>query len=605
MNNPRALKWQELLDRPSLYKEEYVHICTLKEQNKRASIQNLYTQICNRSWRLWKFTHQQIKDMFDKYRDTNWEAIQNPFEYFTSKDGQFNFQKFLGAPFSFLYNHGFPYFISRANHSWTKEEDDFIIMAADKVTLNFSFLALCLPGRSGKEISSRFHELATKGCIKIHDEFSQVNPLKNYVRRYFLPQTEQKLAKELIQMYKKGIQINKLLVTQTAKDLYCSDDILAERATYNHFMNCGLNIYSDEENKQYTFSFQKIYHNIKNDLTQCETKEEHDDMVKSIIQDYNLPKPLFSHTWADAFLHRNRLSWRNAHYSRRGSVDPTYSKIYINQVANAVNTYGWDLTFNMDETCIRLNNSSRITLAPTGTKTIPIDKQRNDKEAVTAIGTITKNGAQKLIILSKGTDEKKARERFGKPKDMEIWCTNTESGWTNEEITIRYLKHVHKNLAKKHPCALIMDVYPAHRTKDVIRMAGLLQIELIYVPANGTGVFQPLDNKIYGILKSKLRAKANKTGVLAGPERWKNLASLLKDVWDEIDENHLRSAWDIPNLYKCVENYSKRKPGDNDAFILDDSEIIIDDGEEEEIIELYESDEEEKQDDLDFDPKEK
>lgn len=71
------------------------------------------------------------------------------------------------------------------------------------------------------------------------------------------------------------------------------------------------------------------------------------------------------------------------------------------------------------------------------------------------------------------------------------------------------MKYVHKNLAHNNQCALILDVHPSHRTQKVTETAGRLKIELIYVPANGTGIFQPLDNKIYGILKSKLRAAAN------------------------------------------------------------------------------------------------
>lgn len=69
--------------------------------------------------------------------------------------------------------------------------------------------------------------------------------------------------------------------------------------------------------------------------------------------------------------------------------------------------------------------------------------------------------------------------------------------------------------------------------------------------------------------------------MLTGPERWKNLAALLKEVWDEIEENHLRAAWDLPNLHKNVENHAKRKPCDNDAFMMDYNEIVIDECEEE------------------------
>lgn len=193
--SPRAQMFVDLLHRPSLYKSEYDHICKLKLQNKKASIQSLYTQICRNSWRLWKFTHQQIKEMFDSYRDIQWETIPEPFEYFTSTEGQFNLQQLLGSPFSYLYNNIFPYFVSRANRPWTKEEDDLIIMSAEKSILNFSILALCIPGRTGKEISSRFNTLIKKGLIKNCDDVDQPKSISKYVRRYFLPNSEKNWQK--------------------------------------------------------------------------------------------------------------------------------------------------------------------------------------------------------------------------------------------------------------------------------------------------------------------------------------------------------------------------------------------------------------------------
>ena len=103
-----------------------------------------------------------------------------------------------------------------------------------------------------------------------------------------------------------------------------------QTAIIKRISDCSIEIYQDEDGEKYSDSFMKLYDDIKSDLAQCESREEHDEMINTIINDYNLP--VFSHAWATAFLYRNHLSWRNAHYSRHGSVDPTYSKIYINQV---------------------------------------------------------------------------------------------------------------------------------------------------------------------------------------------------------------------------------------------------------------------------------
>ena len=52
------------------------------------------------------------------------------------------------------------------------------------------------------------------------------------------------------------------------------------------------------------------------------------------------------------------------------------------------------------------------------------------------------------------------------------------------------------------PSALIVDQYRAHLTPRVRRFLSDHNVELIIVPANRTGVLQPLDVKIFAPLKS-------------------------------------------------------------------------------------------------------
>lgn len=73
---------------------------------------------------------------------------------------------------------------------------------------------------------------------------------------------------------------------------------------------------------------------------------------------------------------------------------------------------------------------------------------------------------------------------------------------------MRYLKHLHDNWSKGQLCALIIDCYKVHHTLKVIKMADELNIQLIFVLANGTSIYQPLDKRIFGIVKSKLRSFA-------------------------------------------------------------------------------------------------
>ena len=91
----------------------------------------------------------------------------------------------------------------------------------------------------------------------------------------------------------------------------------------------------------------------------------------------------------------------------------------------------------------------------------------------------------------------------------EVWEIENNQGWMNEDIMIMYLDHVHTKLSVGFLCALVLDCYKAHRTDNVKKKkANNLRIELIFVPANGTRIYQPLDRRIFGIIMSKLRSMA-------------------------------------------------------------------------------------------------
>jgi hypothetical protein len=51
------------------------------------------------------------------------------------------------------------------------------------------------------------------------------------------------------------------------------------------------------------------------------------------------------------------------------------------------------------------------------------------------------------------------------------------------------------------PILVVLDVYPAHRTSKMQERAQEFHIELVFVPAGGTFVCQPLDRRAFGELK--------------------------------------------------------------------------------------------------------
>lgn len=371
-----------------------------------------------------------------------------------------------------------------------------------------------------------------------------------YIRKYFLHNSEEILAKEIVNLSKKGIQITENTIRQLANQYYHTPWILAERCAYQTIAAKGKSIYKDDKKNQLSDEFLELAENIKqkieNLIDKSKTKQKssisttgnpteddedlkqqkrEEDCLSIIIKSYNLPHPIFSSTWVNAFLKRNRLSWRKAHFARRGKIDKTYVKIFINELARAVVLYGWNRVYNIDETSIRINNGSMRTVAPIRTEEVIVDKARNEKECFTAIGCCTRCEALPLVIVSKGkTDQSKLKCNVDNKET--ILLTKNSNGWTNEDVMLQYLEFFRKNIVGKDDCALVLDCLAAHRTPAVLNKAAELRIDLIFVPANGTGYYQPLDRRIFGILKSKLRSITG-TQCLSGESRYSTITKYL------------------------------------------------------------------------------
>jgi hypothetical protein len=74
-----------------------------------------------------------------------------------------------------------------------------------------------------------------------------------------------------------------------------------------------------------------------------------------------------------------------------------------------------------------------------------------------------------------------------------------------------------------------------------------MDIELLYVPARGTGELRPLDRRIFGELKSRARMEFDRIRALTGSIDIDGDASVgvLANCWSRISGEHVRAAWHI------------------------------------------------------------
>ena len=93
------------------------------------------------------------------------------------------------------------------------------------------------------------------------------------------------------------------------------------------------------------------------------------------------------------------------------------------------------------------------------------------------------------------------------------------SGWTTLPTWLRYLYTLrytwcppNKDQAInsiKNRIVLICDSYPVHFSKEAKEFADLLNILLVQIPEGLTDTFQPLDYRIFGVMKNQSRSYLN------------------------------------------------------------------------------------------------
>lgn len=72
MNQITKQSFIETIRRPTLYKYEYDSISQIKKENPKRSFSELHELICSKNWRLYRFSADQINNMFHDFRDHNW-----------------------------------------------------------------------------------------------------------------------------------------------------------------------------------------------------------------------------------------------------------------------------------------------------------------------------------------------------------------------------------------------------------------------------------------------------------------------------------------------------------------------------------------------------
>ena len=196
-------------------------------------------------------------------------------------------------------------------------------------------------------------------------------------------------------------------------------------------------------------------------------------------------------------------STRKARFKRRPSVSQETIDAWNAEMRGLLSTPQVDMhhILNADETCWTILPHGAVTWAEKGSDGVNILTQDDDKQAITAMATISAAGDKlPLFLIAKGLTERCERSQLGEVHGHH--AAHAPGGWMTGPLFLSYLRFLRSQFSDGKTLHLVVDAYAAHRTQVARELAASHNIKLHYLPAGMTDLFQPLDRRCFGCLKA-------------------------------------------------------------------------------------------------------
>lgn len=171
-----------------------------------------------------------------------------------------------------------------------------------------------------------------------------------------------------------------------------------------------------------------------------------------------------------------------------------------------------ELVFNVDETAINLVPASNWTMELAGSDGIPITGLDDKREITAIIGASCTCELLPPQLLYTGRTTR-CHPSFNYATKWDVW--HSDNHWANEETTLRYIDQVLKpnivsiyqelQLPPEQKALLIWDVFRALTTPAVLQKLADENILTVFVPANCTSDFKPMDVSVNKPLKDAMK----------------------------------------------------------------------------------------------------
>ncbi len=278
----------------------------------------------------------------------------------------------------------------------------------------------------------------------------------------------------------------------------------------------------------------------------------------------NIQKNFFSNHFILLFCKRNGLSLRQMRKKKRSLLNHEETAAFERELDEIFRIYPRRCILNMDESAWNFVYTCGQVLAITGKEEVDARLPDDYRKSFTVIATISASGDRyPPLFLAQGTTNACHKQFEGMlSEDEDYLLHHSKGGNTNDDVMVFYLHKIRELVGE--PCALILDQYAAHVSETTKRTAEECNIRLVYIPVSGTDVYQPLDLRVFGALKSTACSMIydrifETDGGLTKPQA----ADLFVKIWKKMSISVIKSAW---QLIKNDEEESD--DDDSDAYLL-------------------------------------
>lgn len=248
------------------------------------------------------------------------------------------------------------------------------------------------------------------------------------------------------------------------------------------------------------------------------------------------------------FKKRNRISSKRAHYQRRPSASKKEIDKFIEDIKALIKKGRSSkiIILNADETYWHILPNNTRTWARKGSDHVVIRTFDSTKAHITAMATINQDGSKlPLFLIAKGETEKCEQSQLGDIFPHE--SHHSTNAWMTRELFIKYLSFIRNQYPQNEQIHLIIDRSSTHKGEEVNQKAQELNIELHYIPPGCTDILQPLDIRIFGVLKGVTAGRILKMVDNEPTEKIGMMRSvaILIDTWKSMPKSTITDAWSV------------------------------------------------------------